>query len=188
MNVQELLSKVRNTESPLKRQLLAVALISRLLEEKGKSVPVIIGGCALSYYSREVYFTADIDLAYTDRRALDEILVSIGFKKEGRYWTSESLKLAVEVPASALVGEDSPLETVEFDDGLSCRIIGIEDLIIDRLNACKRWKYEVDCEMSELLILKYADKLDWRYLESQAAKPDNNVLDELSAFRKETGK
>lgn len=188
VNVPDLLSKIRNVESPLKRQLLTVALVSKLLEEKGKSVPVIIGGCALSYYSREVYFTADIDLAYADREALDEILVSIGFKKEGRYWISESLKLAVEVPASALVGEDSPLEIVEFDDGLSCRIIGIEDLIIDRLNACKHWKYEVDCEMAELLVRKYAEKLDWQYLERQAAKPDNNVLVELSDIRKETGK
>jgi hypothetical protein len=94
----------------------------------------------------------------------------------------------VEVPASALVGEDSPLEIVEFDAGLSCKIIGIEDLIIDRLNACKHWKYEVDCEMAELLIQKYADKLDWQYLERQAAKPDNNVLVELLNIRKEAGK
>lgn len=188
MNVQAFLSKIRNTESPLKKQLLTVALVSKLLEEKGKSVPVIIGGCALSYYSREVYFTADIDLAYADREALDDILVSIGFKKEGRYWISESLKLAVEVPASSLAGEDSPLEIVEFDDGMSCRIIGIEDLIIDRLNACKHWKYEVDCEMAELLVLKYAEELDWQYLERQAAKPDNNVLVELANIRKGTEK
>jgi len=188
VNEQELLLKIKNTESPLKRQLLTIALVSRLLEEKGKSVPVIIGGCALSYYSREVYFTADIDLAYADRETLDEILVSLGFKKEGRYWISEFLKLAVEVPASSLAGEDSPLEIVEFDDGLNCRIIGIEDLIIDRLNACKHWKYEVDCEMVELLVQKYAEKLDWQYLERQASKPDNNVLVELSDIRKEAGK
>jgi hypothetical protein len=188
VNVQEFLSKIRNTESPLKRQLLTIALVSKLLEEEGKSVPVIIGRCALSYYSREVYFTADIDLAYADREALDGILRSIGFTKEGRYWISDSLKMAVEVPASSLAGEDSPLEIVEFDDGLNCRIIGIEDLIIDRLNACKHWKYEVDCEMAELLVLKYAEKMDWQYLERQAAKPDNNVLVELSTIRKEAGK
>jgi hypothetical protein len=57
---------IRNTEAHLKKQLLTVALITKLLEETGRSAPVIIGGCALSYYSREVYFTADIDLAYRD--------------------------------------------------------------------------------------------------------------------------
>jgi len=59
-----------------------VGLITRLLEEQGKKAPVVIGGCALSYYSREVYFTTDIDLAYADREALDSVLGSIGFQKK----------------------------------------------------------------------------------------------------------
>ena len=63
MSTTEIIEKIRQTESPLKRQLLMVALITRLLREKGKEVPLVIGECALSYYSREVYFTADIDLA-----------------------------------------------------------------------------------------------------------------------------
>jgi hypothetical protein len=61
MEREQILNIIKSTESPLKRQLLMVALVTRLLEEKGKGSPIIIGGCALSYYSREVYFTADID-------------------------------------------------------------------------------------------------------------------------------
>lgn len=100
-----------------------VALITGLLEEKGQSPPIIIGGCALSYYSREVYFTSDIDLAYADRDALNIVLTDIGFEKKGRYWVSEGLKMAIEAPTSALVGEDSPIEIVEVGEGLQCRII-----------------------------------------------------------------
>lgn len=188
MNVQKILDKIRKTESPLKKQLLTAALISGLLDEKGKEIPTIIGGCALSYYSREVYFTADIDLAYADRDALDEVLKTIGFKKEGRYWISEDLKLAVEAPASALIGEDSPVEIVEIDEGLQCKIIGIEDLIIDRLNACKHWKYETDCEMVYLLVRKYLGELDWEYLEKKAAEPDNDTASELREIKKEAEK
>jgi len=179
MNTNEVLERIRQTESPLKRQLLMAALITNLLEQKGKDAPIVIGGCALSYYSREVYFTADIDLAYADREALDTVLKNIGFVKQGRYWVNEDLKMAIEVPASILVGEDSPIEIVEFGEGLQCRIIGIEDLIIDRLNACKYWKSEVDCEMVELLIKKYIKELDWAYLEKKAVIPENNVLSEL---------
>ena len=109
MNVQEIIDIIRKTESPLKKQLLTVALISGLLDEKGKDVPIVIGGCALSYYSREVYFTADIDLACADRDALNDVLDTVGFKKEERYWVNEDLKLAVEAPASSLPGEDSPV-------------------------------------------------------------------------------
>lgn len=154
MNTQKILNQIKNTESPLKKQLLTVALISRLLEEEGKDTPIVIGGCALSYYSREVYFTADIDLAYADREALDSILKTIGFIKEGRYWVNEDLKLAIEALASLLIGEDSPLEIVELDEGLKCRIIGVEDLIIDRLNACKHWKSETDCKTVDFLVLR----------------------------------
>lgn len=184
MDKQKVLKQIKKTESPLKRQLLMVALISNLLEQKGKTTPIVIGGGALSYYSREVYFTADIDLAYADREAMNNVLKTIGFKKKGRYWLNEELKLAIEVPASILVGEDSPVEIVEFEEGLQCKIIGLEDLIIDRLNACKYWKSEIDCEMVDLLVRKYLKELDWAYLEKQAAKPDNNTLTELLELKR----
>jgi len=157
-----------------------VALITNLLDQKGKDAPIVIGGCALSYYTREVYFTADIDLAYADRESLDTVLQDIGFKKQGRYWVNEDLKIAIAVPASVLIEEDSPVEIVELADNLQCRIIGIEDLIIDRLNACKYWKSEIDCEMVELLLKKYTKELDWNYLKKKAVRPENDVLSELS--------
>lgn len=184
MNTAEILEKIKRTESPLKRQLLVAALITNLLEQKGKSAPIVIGGCALSYYTREVYFTADIDLAYADRDALDAVLKEIGFEKQGRYWVNDEMKMAVEAPASVLPNEDSPVEVVEIADSLSCRIIGIEDLIIDRLNACKYWKSEIDCEMLEIIIKRYAKELDWGYLEKKAAAPDNNTKAEIVELRK----
>ena len=187
MNTRKILKVVENTESPLKRQLLMVALITRLLEEKGKSPPIIIGGCALSYYSREVYFTSDIDLAYADREALNVVLTDIGFEKRGRYWVSEELKMAIEAPTSTLAGEDSPVEIVEVGEGLQCRIIGIEDLIIDRMNAFKHWKSEIDGEMVELLIQKYGNELDWAYLGRKAALPENDVFSEILELKTKTG-
>lgn len=184
MNTQEILEIIKNTDSPLKRQLLMVALVTRLLEEQAKAPPIIIGGCALSYYSREVYFTADIDLAYADREALDAVLKNIGFYKSGRYWVNEKLKIAIEAPASVLAGEESPVEIVELGEGLRCTVIGIEDLMIDRLNACKHWKSEIDCEMAELLLRRYKDDLDWSYLQERAGRPENDTLSELWDLKK----
>ena len=183
MKKEEIIELIRETESPLKRQLLAVALISHLLQKKGKEVPIVIGGLALSYYTREVYFTADIDLAYSDREGLDEVLKELGFEKRGRYWVNEDLKIAIEVPVGVLAGEDIPLEIVEFGPELQCHIIGIEDLIIDRLNACKHWKSEIDCEMTELLVVRYCRELDWDYLEKKAEKPENDLIQELDELK-----
>jgi hypothetical protein len=186
MDASKILEIIKNTESPLKRQLLMVGLITRLLEEQGKKAPVVIGGCALSYYSREVYFTTDIDLAYAEREALDLALKSVGFKKKGRYWVHEGLKLAIEAPASKLAKEEASVEIVEVGEGLKCTIIGIEDLIIDRMNACKHRKSEIDCEMAELLVNRYCNDLDWPYLEKKAAKPENDILSELQEIKKRT--
>lgn len=158
-------------------------LITRLLEERGTPAPIVIGGLALSYYSREVYFTADIDLACADRDSLGVVLGELGFSRRGRYWVHEGLDIAVEAPATTLAGEDAPCETVELDGGLHCVVIGLEDLIVDRLNACKHWKSEGDCEAAELLIIRYRDDLDWDYLERKASLPENDVLTDLRAFR-----
>ena len=188
METEQILDIIKSTESPLKRQLLMVALITRLLEEKGKDPPIIIGDSALSYYSREVYFTSDIGLAYADREALDTVLKNIGFEKRGRYWVNDRLKMAIEAPASVLVGENSPVEIVEVEEGLQCRIIGIEDLVVDRMNACKHWRSETDCEMVELLAKRYINDLDWSYLEKKAAMPENDTLSEILELKKRVGK
>lgn len=180
MDPMATLAAIGREASPLKRQLLMAALITRLLEERGRSVPVVIGGAALSYYSREVYLTADLDLAYADREALGGVLGELGFRQEGRYWVSPGLDMAVEAPAAALPGEEAPLERVEFGGGLYCRVLGVEDLIIDRLNACKHWKSRIDCEMAALLLERYGGELDWAYLRRRATAPENDCAELLA--------
>ncbi len=184
MMKEKIMKIIKDTESPLKRQLLIAGLITKLLQERGKDIPTVIGGCALSYYTREVYFTSDIDLAYSDREALDGVLKELGFIKEGRFWINEDIKAVVEVPAGTLIGEDSPEEIVELGEGLICKIIGIEDLIIDRLNACKHWRSAIDCEMVELLLARYYNELDWNYLEKKAILPENDTVIELNEMKK----
>lgn len=183
VDIKDILAQIATTEAPLARQMLMTGLITRVLEDRGKPAPVLIGGLALSYYTREVYFTADIDLAYVDGDALDAALRELDCVKKGRYWIHEGLDMAVEAPASGLAGEDAPRETVEIEGGLRCIVIGLEDLIIDRMNACKHRKSEVDCEMAKLLIVRYRDELDWAYLERRAALPENDILAELRTLK-----
>ena len=162
-------------ESPLKRQLLVLAFISKCMKELGSHVPVLIGGCALAYYSREVYFTTDIDLACPDREALDKVLRSIGFVVDGRYWVHQSMNLMVEAPAGTLVGEDATREIIAMGDGLECCVIGLEDLLIDRMNACVHWRSKQECEMVELLVSMWSTEIDWKYLLERAEKPENST-------------
>jgi predicted nucleotidyltransferase len=183
MNSDEIYRRIPSIASPLKRQLMTVALISRMLQERGSRPPVIIGGCALAYYSREVYFSNDIDLACSNRQALDGVLKALQFRTDGRYWINDFLDIAVEAPASALPGEDAPWEEIVLEEGLSCWVIGMEDLIVDRLNAAKHWKSRVDSEMVELLMARYGPGLDWDYLEKRCTAPENDTVQELKAIR-----
>ena len=82
-----------------------------------------------------------------------------------------------------MVDENAPLEIVELGPDLQCQFIGIEDLIIDRLNACKHWKSEIDCEMTELLVMRYGEELDWDYLDKKAKKPENDLVQELDELK-----
>jgi len=170
-------------ESPLKRQLLLLAFVSQRMKEAGSQVPVLIGGCALAYYSREVYFTTDIDLACADRVTLDKVLRSIGFVREGRYWVHKGMNLMVEAPAGALVGEDAPRETVEMGDELELSVIGIEDLLIDRMNACVHWNSKQECEMVDLLVSMWSAEIDWKYLLERAEKPENSARERFEDLR-----
>ncbi len=92
--------------------------------------------------------------------------------------------MVIEAPAFTLPGEDSPVEVVELGEDLQCFIIGIEDLVIDRLNAFKNWKSEIDREMVELLIERYKNDLDWSYLEMKAVLPENDTLSEILKLKK----
>lgn len=181
--MDDLIAKIKQTASPLRRQLLVVALVTRVLRERGEAPPVLIGGCALSYYTREVYFTADIDLAYPRSAVFDEVLDGLGFRREGRYWVQEDWNVAVECPAADLAGEDAPREEVELGEGLYLYVIGLEDLLIDRLNAWVHWKSAVDREMLLVLLRRYGTELDWEYLQGRAGQPENDVRDELARLR-----
>jgi hypothetical protein len=59
---------------------------------------------------------------------------------------------------------------VEISEGLSVTIIGVEDLIVDRLNACVHWKYETDCEWASYLIRKFENEIDSDYLKERSIK------------------
>jgi len=95
--------------------------------------------------------------------------------------------MAVEAPASSLPGQNSPLEGVGLGEGLQCSILGIEGLLIERLNAFKHWKSEIDGETAELLISRYKNELKWSYLEEKAVLPENDTLSEILELEEKVG-
>ena len=93
---------------------------------------VLVGGGAQVVHTVKTRPT-DIDLVGIITPRDVEVLAETGFVKEGRHWVYAWGPdwIDVEVPDSALFGEDHP---VEVDvGGHRLRIISLEDLMLDRL-------------------------------------------------------
>src|SRR5262245_49844803 len=122
-----------------RKRLVALGLLADRLREDGME-PILVGGGAVEFYTAGGYSTSDMDLALPHGPGTDAAFADLGFAKEGRYWYREDLDLLFEAPAPAgLPGEDAP-RTVVTVDGLRVTVLGIEDLILDRLRGWVHWK------------------------------------------------
>lgn len=150
-----------------KRRLYFVGILTKALQ-KHNITPIVVGGHAVEFYTLGGYTTGDIDLIVSDRKKLDEILSTFGFRKVSRMWINEDLELFVEAPGSTLTDEEKEHITTTMIEDMKVYFIGIEDLIIDRLNAFVWWKSLDDGYWAEELIRLFIDKIDQKYLLSRA--------------------
>ena len=162
------IDSLRDEPDPQRRRLIALGLLTALLEPHDIE-PILVGGGAVELYTAGGYATGDTDLALPSDPSVDAAFTVLGFRKEGRFWIREDLDLLFEAPAPAgLPGEDAP-RTVLDVDGLRVVVIGIEDLILDRLRAWIHWKSDEDKRWTRRLVALYADRLDWAYLANRTA-------------------
>ena len=54
---------------------------------------------------------------------------------------------------------------------------GIEDLIVDRLCACKFWESSLDCEQANVMLKIHKDEIDCAYLKNKATQEE--VIEDL---------
>ena len=157
------LRSLHEEAEPRRRRLLALGLLTARLAHH-RIEPILVGGGALEFYTAGGYATHDMDLALPHGPEVDAAFEELGFRKEGRFWYHADLDLLFEAPAPAgLPGEDAPRTVVEVD-ALRVVVIGVEDLLIDRLRAWVHWSSDEDGRWTRRLAHLYADRLDWDYL------------------------
>ncbi len=133
----------------------------------GNKKPILVGGSAVEFYTRGTCKSIDIDLL-GDRDSLVKLFEDMGFSKTGRHWFYTK-DIGIEIVGSSAEGRRV---NEVLHEGKLIRIISIEDLIVDRLNACKHWKSQYDCEQAQVLAGAYKDKLDMDYLKSRMKEED----------------
>lgn len=173
---------LKKIKEPFKKRLYFVGILTKYLSKK-KIRPILVGGNALEFYTLGYYSTSDIDIITEGYEIVGEILENWGFKKIGRHWYNEDLEIAIEIPGSTL-DEEAYKNIVEIKiRNLKVFIIGIEDLIIDRLNAYKWWKSLSDKEWAKRLLKIEKFDIDFDYLEKKCKKED--ILDVYQEVKKE---
>ncbi len=179
---QELINLSILDEIPdnFEKRLLFMGLLTKELL-KYNIRPIIVGGNAVEFYTSGNYATGDIDIISMDYKKTDEILKNWGFEKKGRHWFSKKYDILVESPSDILNGSLEKVAEVELR-GLKVYLIGIEDLIIDRLNAYVHWKSEEDGNWSKQLLSLNWDRIDWNYLEKRSK--EEKTIDSLKKLKK----
>jgi excisionase family DNA binding protein len=162
-------------EDGTERRLAFVGMLSRAYRALGWSEPVVVGGHAVEFWTAGGYSTADIDLVGASEPAA-QILASWSFERQGRHWYDDTLGIAVEIPGAQLSVDERRHVAVVRLGGVAASILGIEDLIIDRLNACVHWRDAEACLWAQALISS-AQEIDLAYLRRRAV--GENVAERL---------
>lgn len=177
------LTRLRAVRNPLEVQLRTAAVLARLLVPIGGPV-VVVGGSAVSFYTGGAYLSRDVDLV-TDVPGpqIFGVLERIGFRRQDGAWIHAEVDVVVDFPSPPLAGDSRRVTQVQTSDG-PISIIGLEDLLIDRLNAVVHWG---DSEAREWCVTMLAlhPKLDRAYVEQRAA--EEGVQQELQAAIHEAG-
>ncbi|WP_459775448.1 hypothetical protein [Aquifex pyrophilus] len=186
------LKRIKEETNELKKLLLFIAWLNKKLKEKGtETFPILVGGSAVELYTFGHYVSGDIDLVAQNRDEIRSILLSTGlFKEIGRIFISEDLGLFVDIPDNVLAGSYEKVRTIKIPElEAEIKVIGIEDLIIDRLNACIFWRSQGDCEIAKYLFEKYKEELDLEYLLKRARKENLPLrkIDFLKELENEKG-
>ena len=162
---RRLVSQLKKEPNELKKKLLLLGYITNRLERKSESV-YLVGGQAVETYTAGQFTTGDIDITTTDRDATEEVLKQIGFKQQGMVWLNEPVGLAVHI-VDSYPKRTEKARTFQIGSYM-VKVVGIEDLIIDRLSASKFWKSQRDSEQAKALFRGFRDQIDLQYLEERA--------------------
>ncbi len=166
MSLKDDLFKCINIEDRLKRQVTIASIITKALEPLGIT-PVVVGGAAVEFYTMGQYATMDIDFVGIINDEMKRALADLGFAREGRYWRIPETDVLIEFPSDELVGTMEKIQPVEHE-GKEAFFIGIEDLILNRVQEAEHWKDLGSAEWARTLMVTHYADIDWSYCHQKA--------------------
>lgn len=137
--------------------------------QKDNIHPIVVGGLSVELYTRNNYTTYDIDLIADGRDKFDKLLTEeLKFIKKGRSWYHQTLEISIEIPDNYLEGSYEKVIEIELENGLFIHVIGIEDLIIHRLESAI---------VSHPNNPEWSDDYDWAKRMFEIHRDDREIMD-----------
>lgn len=155
----------RYANDSVRERLCIASVVCEGMKEFANEV-VMVGGSAVEFYTAASYMTKDIDFIAKDSFNIKKVMTDLGFKNDGDgIWYHNDTSVIIEFPKGPLVGEYSRTTRVETAYGI-VEVIGIEDIILDRVSAAKFWQDTP--EWAEYLLSSHYDNVDFAYLRDKA--------------------
>jgi hypothetical protein len=131
---------------------------------------VLVGGGAVELFTEGAYTTGDLDFVGSVPKMVRQRLRESGFVRKGRHWIHEEQEVFLEFPSSELDEGESSQELEVL--GSTVRVIGLEELIVDRLAAWQFWSSTIDGYNAWLLLDRRGSDVDPTRLEKLARRRD----------------
>ena len=159
------ISRLRKEPNQLRKKMLLLGYVTSQLEKKKQSI-FLVGGQAVETYTAGQFPTGDIDVTTSDSATTQKVLKSLGFEEIGMIWLNKPLGIAFHI-----VGYFPPERSRTIRIGpYKARIVGVEELILDRLSAAKFWNIPADYEKAKVLYDNFEKQIDKDYLREIAKK------------------
>lgn len=162
-NARKLLRAADAEPVRIRRHLLVAAGLREALTHE----PIVVGGTAEEFWTRAGYHETDVDLCGRITPKDKDVLRELGFHREGRHWVRDSRHpVAVEFPDSELDGDLGRTVEKRVASGIA-RLIGLDDLYVDRLRQATVDEQTEGVEFHSALAIAAArfEEMDWRYIQ-----------------------
>jgi len=168
VRARALIAQLRKEQNSLTQKMLLLGYITYRLEKEKQHV-YLVGGQAVETYTAGQFTTGDIDITTTDSKVTEKVLTSLGFEQIGMIWLNKQLGVAVQIVGLFPNANLDKALTIEAGP-YKVNVIGVEDLIVDRLAHVKFFKVAGDMEKAKVLYAIFKRQIDKKYLRDTAKK------------------
>lgn len=142
---------------------------------------MIVGGSAIEIYTGGAYVSGDVDFVTDSRAAVARVLSAWKFEDRGKWFSKKDWSLFVDVMETHATGSRRLSRVIVTRVG-PFRIAAIEDLLVKRVREAVNWQDREEAFDQAVLLARYADHVDWGYIERFAA--EEGWLRQLAELRR----